>query len=365
VPDAILGDIIDYGELQTGIRSEGLYCVLETNAQQLIEIVGGVLPALLLGLYNFQNNGGCTCGCGTKCPHEYLRWNCPGDVGYACGQTVDAHLLYGDPERVAPCTMQPLASVWIIRIMMFGAPAVCFIVAGLVAQRLPISKDVHDKILQAMAARARGESAIDPVTQLKAEVRSAPKDEISQRLLYFTQFEHKLLHARGLLALRAKLSVQFSFWVVLLGVAVAFMLVPYSSEEQLTRAIALGSMLCAALLVLLPWDGVRLRTSFQLNASAAKAQPQLLVPNAEDPMAIDEVKPSDEDVKQSDTIEDVEPSIEEATASLKEVDPGTEHSADIYTSPTLLGNASTETLAIEEERSNVSDRGLFGCGICF
>merc|ERR1712176_1552791 len=38
LPDAILADIIDYDELRTGERNEGIYTVVETSLQQLVEI---------------------------------------------------------------------------------------------------------------------------------------------------------------------------------------------------------------------------------------------------------------------------------------------------------------------------------------
>ena len=54
LPDALLADIIDYDELHTGARSEGLYTVIETNLQQYTEIVGGVLPSLVAYFAGFQ-----------------------------------------------------------------------------------------------------------------------------------------------------------------------------------------------------------------------------------------------------------------------------------------------------------------------
>ena len=38
VPDAILGDCIDYDELHTGVRSESGYTVVETNLEQFMEV---------------------------------------------------------------------------------------------------------------------------------------------------------------------------------------------------------------------------------------------------------------------------------------------------------------------------------------
>ena len=84
IPDAILADIIDYDELLTGTRTEGMYTVLESNLQQYVEIFAGVLPGILMGFSGFQNNGGCVCGCGVSCSSPFVRWDCPGDIGCVC-----------------------------------------------------------------------------------------------------------------------------------------------------------------------------------------------------------------------------------------------------------------------------------------
>ena len=47
IPAAMLADVVDYDELRTGERSEGLYTAVETNVQQFVEIVGGVLPGII------------------------------------------------------------------------------------------------------------------------------------------------------------------------------------------------------------------------------------------------------------------------------------------------------------------------------
>lgn len=100
IPDAILADIVDYDELHTGLRNEGLYSVVENNLQQYVEIIGGVVPGIVAGLSGFVSNGGCSCGCGTACPQPYLRWSCEApvsglpDIGYACSSDFTAEVLY-------------------------------------------------------------------------------------------------------------------------------------------------------------------------------------------------------------------------------------------------------------------------------
>ena len=109
IPDAILADIVDYDELHTGLRNEGLYSVVENNLQQYVEIIGGVVPGIVAGLSGFVSNGGCSCGCGTACPQPYLRWSCEApvsglpDIGYACSSDFTAEVLNGDVDPYLLC----------------------------------------------------------------------------------------------------------------------------------------------------------------------------------------------------------------------------------------------------------------------
>ena len=96
LPDSILADTIDYDELHAGIRSEGMYTVVETNLQQFTEIAGGVLPLLFLSIAGYVNLGGCKCGCGVACEAAvgmpYARWACDGSVAYTCDGGVGSPL---------------------------------------------------------------------------------------------------------------------------------------------------------------------------------------------------------------------------------------------------------------------------------
>ena len=71
-------------------------------------MIGGVVPLLLMSAVGFENNGGCECGCGVACDEAYMRWKCPGDIGYSCdGQsTFDSPPLFGEVGRQAPCVDQ-------------------------------------------------------------------------------------------------------------------------------------------------------------------------------------------------------------------------------------------------------------------
>jgi hypothetical protein len=74
----------------SAVRVLSMYTVAETNLQQYVEIVGGVLPGIIAGALGFQSNGGCDCGCGVACDAKFTRWVCPGDIGYACSSEVRA-----------------------------------------------------------------------------------------------------------------------------------------------------------------------------------------------------------------------------------------------------------------------------------
>ena len=116
IPDAILADIVDYDELHTGLRNEGLYSVVENNLQQYVEIIGGVVPGIVAGLSGFVSNGGCSCGCGTACPQPYLRWSCEApvsglpDIGYACSSDFTAEVLY---TATSTCFYAYLPTYWV------------------------------------------------------------------------------------------------------------------------------------------------------------------------------------------------------------------------------------------------------------
>lgn len=128
IPDALLGDIVDCDELHTGERNEGVCTIVETNLQQWIEIPAGVVPLMWLGMQRYENNAGCSCGCGVVCPDDCLRWNCSehilGDVGHACGNTPDSSLFFQNHD--APCTQQNDDVEWVLRICAFLIPGVCF-----------------------------------------------------------------------------------------------------------------------------------------------------------------------------------------------------------------------------------------------
>ena len=175
IPDAILADIVDYDELHTGLRNEGLYSVVENNLQQYVEIIGGVVPGIVAGLSGFVSNGGCSCGCGTACPQPYLRWSCEApvsglpDIGYACSSDFTAEVLYGDVDRIAPCTVQTEGVQWTFRLFFAFVPGVCYLLAAIPASRMTISKEKHEAILEELFKRDSARSSGVPKQKLSAK----------------------------------------------------------------------------------------------------------------------------------------------------------------------------------------------------
>eukprot|EP00401_Gymnodinium_catenatum_P037630 CAMPEP_0117480188 /NCGR_PEP_ID=MMETSP0784-20121206/12265_1 /TAXON_ID=39447 /ORGANISM="" /LENGTH=712 /DNA_ID=CAMNT_0005274625 /DNA_START=100 /DNA_END=2238 /DNA_ORIENTATION=- len=259
VPDAILNDIIDYGELRTGERTESIYCIVETNLQQLVEIIGGVIPMLIMGLAGFVNNGGCDCGCGVSCPATFLRWSCPADIGYACGGGPGSRLLYGAVDRPAPCTDQPPAVQLIVRFFTFGLPGIMYICGGAAASRLPITEQMHAQIMAAIEQRRAGQAPIDPVMQESLPCKLAEYHCFNA--LHFTALERKLAsNGAGLRSIRKKIGVQLGVWLVLFSCIVVTLARVRTVDDGDMRAnvVALSCLLCSGLFVLIPWDGLRL-----------------------------------------------------------------------------------------------------------
>jgi len=265
VLDSMLGDIIDYDTLHTGKRPEGVYTVAETNLQQYVEIIGFVLPALVMGATGFENNGGCTCGCGVACPASYLRWHCPGDIGYTCtGTGGDSPPLYGDATRLAPCTLQSSeGTVWSLRVFIFALPAVCALVLLCATKRYSLSRKAHAKIIEATEALDAGQEATDPLTGAKIERKSHTPQALLRE--HFTPSE---LASEGNLQLR--LMLRIILWAVLfVGIAIAMAVTPGEAQEYV---VTIGALICSALFVLLPWDLARLRSARMLVAQAVEPQ---------------------------------------------------------------------------------------------
>jgi len=276
LPDAMLADIIDYAELHSGSRDEGMYTVIETNLQQFVEIAGGVFPMVLLAGAGYEPLGGCSCGCGVSCGRAigmpYARWHCPGDVGYSCTGKGGSELLFAPEEpAVAPCAAQSEHVQSLISLFFLAIPGLLALIAAIPAGKMPITARVHAAILAAIAARNSGGDAgeggdagrdrevIDPV--YGEPVQRPPNTAASLLHEHFSPSEWQSFPTLG--SLRAFLVSRLLLWVALAAALVAGM--AYSGVEA---AVTFGCLLLSALFILIPWDGVRL---YALSGPAASS----------------------------------------------------------------------------------------------
>ena len=294
IPAAMLADVVDYDELRTGERSEGLYTVVETNVQQFVEIVGGVLPGIIASAAGYRNQGGCSCGCGVACPLPYERWRCDADIGYACSQDYGAPLLadigpepasasdrmralgfFGQPGRLAACTAQPEGVQWIFRFFFVGLPALFFLVAAIPAAAAPINEKVHAAILKELKRRALdGGAATDPLSGAPLPLPGNSAAELFEE--HFTAAElDAAANRRGVHTLRSLVGRRLAASIGALLVLVAAMVASGGEEAVVT----FGCLLLAVVFILIPWDGGRLRLLYK---SAADAPSSLRVLDDDD-----------------------------------------------------------------------------------
>ena len=266
LPDAILADTIDYDELLTGRRNEGLYTVMETNLQQYVEIIGGVLPGLCVHYTGFQSNGGCGCGCGTQCGAPYHRWSCPGDIGYACTDAFGARVLYGDARRDAPCTEQNEATQLTYRLFFLGVPALCYLLAVIPASRMAIERQAHEAILTQLKARdsqpgPRRYAYTDPLTGKQGRLAERSARDYVQ--LSFSARERRAAAAR-LPAMRRLLDGRPLVWGAGAALPLPGMAAPQlaGEAEAFTTVVTLGCLALAGVFVLVAWDGRRLHLTY-------------------------------------------------------------------------------------------------------
>jgi len=277
LPDAILADIIDYDTLHTLRHSEGTYTVLETNLQQYVEIFAGTLPLLVFSWVGYENNAGCDCGCGVPCNDDYLRWNCPGDIGYACSTDFDDDLIFGgtgrDPNQSyeAPCTIQSETVQWAIRVIGILIPGLCYVWAIIPVYALPITGTIHSEILKATEDRQNGKEGVkDPITGHIFEVtKKSPEYESTLRVLkgYFSRYERQFIPElqrlkgeavdedtkdKNLSYISRLLWFWMAFWI--LGIiGAALVIVNFQSEV----AVTFCSLFLGLCFIGLPWEIAR------------------------------------------------------------------------------------------------------------
>jgi len=96
-----------------------------------------------------------------------LRWDCPGDIGYACTNALGAANApwYGVPSRAPPCTLQSDRVFWIVQGFFYGLPSICFALTFFVAMRTPITKEVERQLQEQLARASAGETRVfNPIT---------------------------------------------------------------------------------------------------------------------------------------------------------------------------------------------------------
>jgi len=270
LPDAILNDIVDYDELKTGERNEALYAVVETNLQQAVETVGGILPLMILGATGYEPLGGCDCGCGIPCDTQegmpYARWICPDNVGYSCTGAIESTLLYAPEPDVIPCASQDDGVLWTIIIFMLGIPGVLGLLAAYFATKQLITHEMHEVIRKQVAAtKAGGDSkCVDPITHEPCVLPG--NTEADLMLEHWSPKE--LAHARkgGLKRLQYYVGGRLGLWVALTAILLSLMGV-VSGDGQL-YVVTLGFLALAVLFVLIPWDCVKLHLLFTPSAES-------------------------------------------------------------------------------------------------
>ena len=260
IPEAILADIIDYDELHSGTRRAGVYVDLETNIMQVLDIFANMPPLLLLAANNYQNNGGCSCGCGTMCPLPYQRWSCPGDIGYACARSLSAanRPFFGDPHREAPCTDQPAGVHLVIATFTFYVPVVFYILVLVPAWFAPIDAAKQAEIVEQTELRHRGELAHDPLSGV--ELPPYPTDEEREEmnaLLQFDKDELEFFERHGFAMVCAFVAGRLVMWVAGLTYGVYYIRRSMGTP-QFASVMSLGSIAVTTLTSLVVWELLRI-----------------------------------------------------------------------------------------------------------
>ena len=165
--EMVLNGVIQYDTLVSGKSRTGMYVTMDAIIKQIVDMGAGLLPTAFLIVAGYVNNGGCTCGCATHCPLEYIRWSCPGDIGYACSDTMTAanEPFFGDASRIAPCTDQNLATYVTIHAFSLGIIFLLEVLFIRICLRYPITPEVRDEIAAANEKRKLHQKVVDPLTK--------------------------------------------------------------------------------------------------------------------------------------------------------------------------------------------------------
>jgi glycoside/pentoside/hexuronide:cation symporter, GPH family len=144
-------DVIDYDELYTGKRREAQYVAFWSMLPKFVAIPSAAIPLAIIASLGYKAN-------------------------------------HAQPEQV----------VLAIRAIFTLTPATCSALSFLIARRFPITQTVHAAILDGIAAHARGEDAVDPMTGvIIAPPKPGRDDDTSWFLDNFSKGELKRYLADG------------------------------------------------------------------------------------------------------------------------------------------------------------------------
>lgn len=144
-------DVIDYDELYTGKRREAQYTAFWSMLPKFVAIPSAAIPLAILA-----------------------------SLGYI------------------PNAIQSHSVVLAIRAIFALTPATCSILSFLIARKFPISQTVHSAILDGIAAHARGENVVDPLTGvIVPPPKPGADDDTSWFLDNFSKGELKRYLKRG------------------------------------------------------------------------------------------------------------------------------------------------------------------------
>lgn len=157
LPSHLLASTLDYHKLINGGNEQAVYIMLDVNIIQMLDIIVGSVPSMILGAVGFRSNGGCTCGCGVACP-AYHRWACRDDAGFACTSSmgVDNPPFSGEPSRTPPCLLQPDMVENGITAMFYYVPCACALAAAAALSQMSLTDDACVQLRVQLARRMAG-----------------------------------------------------------------------------------------------------------------------------------------------------------------------------------------------------------------
>lgn len=225
---AMKADVIDHDELHTGRRREAQYTSLWAILPKFIQIPAAAIPIALLG-----------------------------SLGYV------------------PNVEQSETVIRALRWMFAVVPAACFAAAFVVTLRFPIQQATHRKILDAIAAHARGEAAIDPVSGLWVPPpgQHAVPDETAWYLDHFSPRELRLVAAEGQARLTRRVSL-LAAGSLALCVSLGFVLVGNVTGLDAKPGVpsVVGVMVSGLALCAFIFHLVRLRAARRFSAQGVPAE---------------------------------------------------------------------------------------------